>query len=170
MALSQSRLRELLNYNPRTGHFRWRVNLRGPARVGKLAGTINGNGRRQIKIDGSLYYTSRLAFLWMVGKSPKGQAEHKNRVRSDDRWRNLRPANSSQNGANRSGHSKQGLPKGVQRNGKGFSASIKVNYKTICLGTYKTPKPAHVAYVTAARKYFGGFARALETSSRLPRP
>ena len=54
--MNQERLMELLDYNPFTGKFTWRVNGRGKyVRVGATAGTIRKNGYRQIRVDGTIY-------------------------------------------------------------------------------------------------------------------
>lgn len=154
MSLSQTRLRELLHYNPRTGIFTWRVNGRGRfMRAGTRAGTIRKNGYRQICIDCVLYQSSRLAWLYMTGKWPKQLIDHRNRIKNDDRWNNLRSANYSQNGANN-------IAKGFEFTRGKYQARIKVNYQNIYLGRFDTAKQAHAAYLAAARKYFDTFARA----------
>jgi hypothetical protein len=48
MELTAERLRELLDYDPETGVFRWKMNRRR----GKVAGTLRPDGYRQIGIDG----------------------------------------------------------------------------------------------------------------------
>ena len=158
MSLSFHRLRQLLHYNPNTGVFTWRVGVRGPLRKGLRAGTINGNGYRQICIDQVIYLCSRLAVFWMTGRWPKHTVDHKNRNKTDDRWRNLRPATYSQNGANSKARSEL---KGVtwDKNKNDYAARIKINYRTINLGHFDTAEEAHTVYRKAARKHFGKFAR-----------
>jgi hypothetical protein len=97
----------------------------------------------------------------MTGKWPRKLVDHRNCINSDDRWRNLRPANHSQNGAN--SHDRPSLVplKGVtwDRNRNKYAARIRVNYRTINLGRFDQPEAAHAAYVAAADKHFGEFAR-----------
>jgi hypothetical protein len=103
--MNQDRLKELLSYNSRTGKFTWRVNGSGKyVRVGAIAGTIRKNGYRQICVDGKVYLAGRLAVLWMTGRWPRRLVDHQNRIKADDRWDNLRPANYSTNGANSALH------------------------------------------------------------------
>jgi hypothetical protein len=157
--LSTQRLHELLDYDPNTGIFRWRINKRGPgAKKGKIAGVTRARGNKTIKIDGRPYLSARLAFLWMIGRFPKHQVDHRNRKPSDDRWINLREANNSQNNANKR-KTTDGL-KGAywHKASQKFRAVICVNKHSIHLGLYEQEEDAHAAYATAANKYFGEFS------------
>ena len=160
--LTANRLRQLLDYDPRTGRFTWLINGRGRfTRIGQRAGTPRKNGRIQICVDGQIHLASRLAFLWVTGRWPRQLVDHRNCNPSDDRWCNLRAANFSQNAANAFGRQSAVPFKGVTRNarGKPFSAQIRVKYQTIRLGCFDTPEAAHAAYVAAANRHFGEFAR-----------
>lgn len=86
--------------------------------------------------------------------------DHINGDPLDNRRENLRPASASQNIANGKmrKNNTSGF-KGVNRNGSGWSAKIKVNRKAIYLGTFRTPEEAGAAYEAAAKKHFGEFAR-----------
>ena len=86
--LTQNRLKELLHYDPETGIFTWRVSRRG-AKSGSVAG-VHDNGYIRIKIDYELYLAHRLTFLYMEGYFPEYHVDHKNRIRDDNRWSNLR--------------------------------------------------------------------------------
>lgn len=156
--LTAKRLRELLNYNPRTGIFRWRVSGRG--RKSKIAGFIvQRGGHRRICINQKIYPAAQLAFLYMTGKWPRRLIDHINCIPDDNRWDNLREATYSQNGGNRRS---QNQFKGVcwdKWAGK-FKASITVNNKWMHLGNFDRAEDAHAAYIAAARKHFGSFARA----------
>ena len=97
--LSANRLRKVLNYNPATGLFRWRVH-KGPNNVGTVAGCIHRpKGYRQICVDGKIYRANRLARLYMTGKWPKLEIGYINHNASDTRWANLRAMTPSQRGA-----------------------------------------------------------------------
>jgi HNH endonuclease len=92
--LSQKRLKHLLNYNPTSGEFVWINKTSNLSRIdiGSIAGTINPNGRRYIIIDGTKYFSSRLAWFYVTGMWPINQIDHINRIRNDDRFCNLREA------------------------------------------------------------------------------
>ncbi len=76
---------------------------------------------------------------------------------------NLRYATTSQNHQNRrklAGQSKyKGVCRYVQTKIPGWRASLKLNKKAIYLGVFTDEREAARAYDTAARKYFGEFAR-----------
>jgi len=148
--LTSARLRELLKYDPATGQWEWIVRRSGTW-PGRKAGTPNGEGRIQIRIDGTKHYSARLAWLYMTGEWPADDIDHKNRINNDDRWENLRPASRSQNCTNvirQPGI--HGLPRGVHKVGRGFQARISIDRKRINLGFFYTPDEAHKAYLKAS--------------------
>jgi hypothetical protein len=157
MALSRSRLRELLHYDPKTGRFTWRVHH---GRWGHIkAGTIAGdtNIRPTIHIDGKTYLVSRLAWLYMTGRWPRLTVDHRDCNQENNRWNNLRLATQQEQQRNRKGYSKTGF-KGVYINRDGFAAYITIDKKSIYLGKRDTPEEAHRLFCEAAKQY-GEFAR-----------
>lgn len=92
-----------------------------------------------------------------------GHIDHRNGNGLDNRRRNLRPATPSQNAANGKARGAISGFKGVcpDRKRKRWQARINVAGKTLCLGTFDTPVEAHAAYMRAARRYFGTFARSV---------
>lgn len=89
--------------------------------------------------------------------------DHWNRKGLDNRRRNLRVCAKRQNHQNqkRRGDSKTGF-KGVAKYPRRtdlYRARICVNGKRLHLGCFKTAQAAARAYVRAARKHFGAFAR-----------
>ena len=158
--LSANRLRKVLNYDPATGVFRWRV-PKGPSIVGTVAGSIHRpKGYRAICIDGKIYRANRLAWLYMTGKWPKLEIGYINRRSSDTRWANLREMTPSQRRANSRIRNKLGV-RGVwiTKSGK-YVARIRVAGKRKYLGLFETIEKASVAYTRAAKDTFGQFARA----------
>lgn len=99
--ISQRRLKELLTYYPDTGIFTWnlsRGNQFSP--VGGEAGFTTEKGYIRIELEGKSYLLHRLAFLYMEGAFPIDQVDHINRIRNDNRWENLRPADVYLNAGN----------------------------------------------------------------------
>lgn len=153
--LTAERLRELINYDPETGIFTWRVS-RKRARAGNLVGNFNADGYLQAKVLYKLYRLHRLAWLYVYGTWPKEEIDHINRIRTDNRISNLREANRIENGQNRSiSKANTSGYKGVYWNKteKKWHAQIRVNGLRIHLGHYKNIEDAHNAYVEAAKKY-----------------
>jgi hypothetical protein len=166
-SLKLSRLRRLLDYDPATGIFTWRVDGRGRfMRVGARAGTIKKKrGHRQICIDQVIYMSGPLAWFYMTGRWSRRLINHINGKPADDRWSNLREADHSQNAAT-SRKQQRKKPKLVPFKGvtwdrlRGqYQAAIKVNYRMMHLGRFDRSEAAHAAYCAAAKKYFGEFAR-----------
>lgn len=162
--LTQARLREVLNYDPETGVFTWKISKSGGhIKSGRLAGSANSKGYIQIKFEGVSYKAHRLAWLYMTGRWPAEEIDHEDLDKGNNRWSNLREATQSQQVANRPvlKSSRSGL-KGIRlckHSGKWW-ARIRVQNKRVSLGCFDTPEAAHAAYCRAAVKHFGEFARA----------
>ncbi len=154
-------LHNIISYDPKTGYFHW-ASARRKIKIGDRAGTIGNRGYRVICINRRDYLEHRLAWFYMTGKWPAAQIDHLNMVRDDNRFCNLREATNSQNGQNRKvqSNSKSGL-RGVSwsKASKKWNARIKVNGTYLHLGLFDCPASARIAYVIAADKYHGEFAR-----------
>ncbi|MCI0598744.1 MAG: HNH endonuclease [Beijerinckiaceae bacterium] len=159
--ITTERLREVLAYDPDTGVFTWRV-ARGRQSAGPEAGSLDGRGYRQIRIDGRRYQAHRLAWLYMAGAWPKDEIDHVNMDCADNRFENLREATRSQNQANiRAQSNNTSGFKGVcwHKRDRRWEAKIMVCGRKKHLGYFDTPKAAHAAYVAAAKLHFKEFAR-----------
>lgn len=99
--ITQQELRSLLDYDPETGIFLWRVSRPPRGKAGGVAGYDNGSGYIKISIGGKRYFAHRLAFIWMTGRAP-AEVDHANGCGTDNRWRNLRAADRYQNTMNSS--------------------------------------------------------------------
>lgn len=113
MQLTQQRLKDILSYNPDTGHFLWRVERNVRIRAGARAGTQHSKGYRQVSIDFRLYLEHRLAFLYMTGAWPEQWLDHRDGDRSNNAWANLRPCSPSENSQNTSTRASSSGIKGV---------------------------------------------------------
>jgi hypothetical protein len=96
------------------------------------------------------------------GVWPPAQIDHVNRGTANNAIAELRLATHSQNQRNKtnqknntSGYKGVSFRKDMGR----YDARIKVNGKSIHLGFFDDPRLAHAAYVAAARKHFGAYAR-----------
>jgi hypothetical protein len=115
-----------------------------------------------LSIDGRQYAAHRLAWLHMTGEWPPADIDHANGDPGDNRWNNLRAATRAQNISNgRKRSTNTSGFKGVSwRSAKEkWQAAITVNGLKRFLGYFDDPAEAHAAYVRAAEKYHGEFAR-----------
>ena len=160
--ITADELRHILDYDPDTGIFRWRRKISKKTVVGRQAGTTNDQGYIVICICRRDYRAHQLAFLYMEGRWPADKMDHKNLIRSDNSWKNLREANSLQNTGNtkRPRHNKSGV-KGVywDVSRQKWHAQISVNDRSTTLGRFADIQDAQAAYERAAIARFGEFAR-----------
>ena len=152
-ALTSTRLRELLRYDPDTGAFTWLAD-RGKARTGDMAGSGDGQGYIVIGIDGCKYLAHRLAWFYVKGNWPEHQIDHVNGSRSDNRFANLRDATPAENQQNqRRAHSsnrRSGLLGVAWDSSHGrWKAAISVDGRIRNLGRFDEPEEAHATYLAA---------------------
>jgi len=159
--LSFQRLRELLTYDSISGLFKWvKPTKYHPRLKNGIAGGIS-TGYVLIKIDGRKYRAHRLAWLYVHREWPAGGLDHINGCPLDNRISNLRIATNPQNQANRRRDRGKDTPKGVRRlPGGRFAARISVDKKLHHIGVFDTAEDAQSAYMDAAKKHYGNFARA----------
>lgn len=138
-AMTQDELKKLLHYCPITGAFTWVTRPSNRVKIGDVAGFIATDSYVFIRIAGTLYYAHRLAFLYMTGAWPADLVDHDNHTRSDNRWSNLKAANSLQNTQNAalSKNSTSGI-NGVlwDTRKKKWMAHITINHKKKFLGYF----------------------------------
>jgi hypothetical protein len=139
-----------MRYDPETGKL-WRE-----------AGSSDGRGYIYVQFQKKHHLAHRVAWFLHYGSWPDGLIDHINGNKSDNRIKNLRLANFSENQLNRnrtssntSGH------KGVSyhKHRKRWQALISVDGKNKFLGSFNTALEAADAYNEAALKYHGEFAR-----------
>ena len=157
-SITQDELKAMLNYNPESGDFTWRVNRRGHAgksQAGMLAGSRRPDGRLIIAINGKKYLASRLAWFFSYGTWPNPTVDHINGDSTDDRLANLREADFQQQVQNRKvqKNSASGYP-GVYwyKASNRWQAKIKHNRKERSLGYYLDLFDAIAARMRAERE------------------
>lgn len=161
--VSLQRLRQVLDYNPATGAFIWSETLSSRAPAGSRAGSLDSQGRIQIRIDGRAYRAHRLAWLLITGDWPTREIDHRNGACADNRFDNLRDVGHRVNLENQRRPKKTnalgllGVSPYQKRGGKRyFRARITVLGKAQTLGYFKTPEAAHAAYLSAKRAQHEG--------------
>lgn len=150
--LTAQRVRELLDYDPKTGAFKWRKNRRGVSAL-ETVGTVIADGYLRITVDRHKYLAHRLAWLFVFGQWPDGEIDHINRNPGDNRIANLREATPSENKQNsRTYRNSSSGFRGVSycKARRCWHARIKVNNKRRFVGSFDTPDAAFDAYCEAA--------------------
>lgn len=146
--LTAERLRQTLKYDPNTGWF-----MRGAVR----AGFANGNGYRRITIDGRSYYEHRLVWLYVHGRWPFADIDHRDAVKSHNWLSNLREVSRSDNNVVKA------RPQANNRSGfhgvswctitNSWVAEIKLDKVKQRLGRFQTPEAAAEAYQKAKTQW-----------------
>ena len=152
--LTQARLKEVANYNPTTGIFIRRYGSGGKIK-NSVMGCVTKKGYIRICIDRKSYMAQRLAFLYMEGYFPEYGVDHRNGIKSNNKWFNLRHATQACNLQNKKnllinisgfvGVSQ--LPKG------NWHARVQIKNKTIHLGTWSSKLEAALARLTWELNY-----------------
>lgn len=168
--ITQAILKEYLVYEPETGLFRWRNNLRysDKRKAGTVAGCVTTPGYIEIGILGQRCPAHKLAFLYMEGRlvaDSRFEIDHKDTVRSHNWWSNLRVATLSQNKANsrRPARNKLGATgirlASLRRGAVTYTACIMREGTTYNLGEFSTREDAASAYIAKAKELDGEFFR-----------
>lgn len=97
--LTQSELKELLDYNERSGIFTWKKSPSRRIKSGTKAGTLQ-HGYSIIRINNVGYRAHRLAWLYVYGEFPKDQLDHINHKKNDNSIKNLRECSDAENKRN----------------------------------------------------------------------
>ena len=159
--MNQKMLKEILRYEPKTGFF-YPTKKRSGVRFGRPAGCKSTYlGYTLIGINGVRYYAHRLAWLYMNGSWPRGQIDHINCKRDDNRWSNIREASVSQNKCNKPVRSDNRLGiKGVMKLPYGsYRVRVKYEGEIVHDKVYSTIGEAKKAHAIACGKHHGEFAR-----------
>lgn len=154
-------LRTLLRYDEATGKLFWLVRSENRAWSARYAGkeaftSVNDSGYKVGNILGYHFRASRVIYALVHGKWPAETVDHEDGHRIKNVSTNLRGVSqqvNSQNAAmpksNTSGTAGVGWHKGEQK----WRAYIRVNYKQLSLGYFKTKDLAIAAREVALREH-----------------
>jgi HNH endonuclease/AP2 domain len=147
--LTASRVRELFTYNKSTGILRRRITRNQHSKKGSHSTAVDRDGYLIVGIDYKIYRAHRVIWLYVNGQWPKGDCDHINRIKTDNRIANLRDVTRSQNKQNQlvCKNNKCGI-KGVywSEKYKRWFASIGHLGEQIYIGQFKTIEEASDAY------------------------
>lgn len=156
-------------YNPKTGILTYRIDVKGGAwmKAGDRAGVLTRKGYRVLLIKRRRYPEQDVCWLLHYGEWPKGILDHKDRVKDNNRIRNLRDATRSQNQANKPRIASSRKYKGVTYQVRlGWAAYMNFDGRLKKLGNFPSEREAAKAYDLMALKRWGEFAVLNLASSR----
>ena len=140
-------VRAVLDYEPDTGIFRWRVSC-GNVKAGAAAGSVRSD-----------------AWLYTHGVMPQDQIDHLNGDKRDNRIANLRDVSQFTNQQNQTRPRTDNISgyRGVswERGNKRWRAQIRANGRLQYLGYFDCAKEAHAAYLAAKLRFHPGDIRHL---------
>jgi hypothetical protein len=151
-----NQLKEILEYQPDTGLFFWKRSGKG-IKKNRKAGHLSKDGYVDIRIKNCLHPAHRVAWVMMTGNWPDNFVDHINRIRSDNRFVNLREATKAENAQNTDlpSNNTSGY-KGVvwHKPNKNWCAQIFINKKHIHLGSFENLQDAINARIEAEKEFF----------------
>ena len=166
---SQTYLRESFDYNKDTGILFWREDrpkyhftsivgyrIWKSKFAGTVAGYIGSKGYVSVKLSGRMYKSHRIIWKWMTGEDPGSEIDHIDGDPKNNRWLNLRSVDTFTNARNiRKLDSNTSGVTGVHfcKRSKKWVSKIKVNYKTLYLGSFDTVDNAKAVRLEAESKY-----------------
>lgn len=149
-------IKEYLDYNSKSGFFTWIKKHKPNCIIGSVAGVKNTQGYITISFRGKQYLAHRLAYWYVNGKFPRNQIDHKNRIRTDNKWINLREVTNQVNSKNSGlkSNNKTGYS-GVHFRKDRMKYQVQIMYKNkrICVGHFKEISDAVKARKDAEIKY-----------------
>ena len=154
--LTQAVLKKTLLYSPSTGIFTWLNPKAYNIKAGSIAGGLDLEGYRIIRINGVQHRSHRLAWFYVTGSFPVDDIDHINGVRDDNRIENLRVVTAQENQRNQK--RRQDNTSGVtgvswcKRSNK-WRSVIGNNGKNIYLGQFDILEEAIAARHLADIKY-----------------
>ena len=136
--LTQDELKKVLNYNPLTGVFRWKISTNSRSQVGNIAGGLKPSGRWEIMYDYRAYKAHRLAWLYVYGEiSEELFIDHIDGNPSNNQISNLRTCTAAENQKNRK------ISKNNTSGFKGVHLEKSVNKYMVSIRNPETGKHEH---------------------------
>lgn len=154
--LTASYVRELFDYDTKTGNLIWKVTKCNRGIAGSVAGCLKSDGYRAITVDRSSYRAHRLVWLHHYGEWPEEYLDHINGVKTDNRLSNLRLATGIINLRNqklRKTNSSGVCGVRWHKSSNKWVATIHVNYEEKHLGLFENKEDAIVVRKQAEFEY-----------------
>jgi hypothetical protein len=170
-ALNAEEACAIFEYDAITGLLTWRCDRRTAtgyftARAGQAVGSLDQKGylvcffQPPRSARPRNYFVHRIVWLMQTGQWPAMEVDHRNGIKNDNRWDNLRHASDLLNSQNRRRANKNnavgllGVTL-VRKTGK-FASRIGHEGRIVALGTFDTATQAHEVYLAAKRRLHEG--------------
>jgi hypothetical protein len=140
----------IFSYDSDIGHLYWKIHPRYGVNIGDIAGYLRKNGYVHIMCERKPIAAHRLAWLLTHKEWPKGEIDHINGIRNDNRLCNLRDVSSRVNGQNKYWH-RNGKLLGARYDKRSGNWNAYINIEDVfySLGCYPTEEQASVQYKKA---------------------
>jgi hypothetical protein len=146
--ITQEGLKRLLDYDPETGRFTWKVSPSNAVSAGSEAGAVKANGYRYINVCGQTQLANRLAWFYVHERWPNGYVRARNGDHADVRIENLYESTVSEaNYDRRIGKNSTSGRVGVSFNARRqkWKAYARKDWKNVHLGWFATREEAVAA-------------------------
>lgn len=158
--LTQNELKSRLHYDHETGLFTAIIKTAQRVKIGDISGSVNSDGYINIFVKNVSYKAHRLVWLYLYGEFPKGQIDHINGIKTDNRLCNLRECTQHENhknvgikASNTSGYKGVSFNKRLQK----WTARCRADEKRHFLGYFDSAINASIAYERFAKQHHGEF-------------
>ena len=150
---TQAELKELFDYDPKTGEVTWKVRPANRVQIGDPVRGIGSSGYYRVTIKNKTFSLHRVIWCWVTGEDLSDKCiDHKNRCRTDNSWNNLRLATKLENRRNQVNAGYCRRPNGTWR------VRIRHLGKALLDKTVKTEEEARALIIEKRAELFGEFA------------
>ena len=141
--ITQKELKEVVSYDELTGKFTYVKTITGYVIKGNIAGAKvpNSSGYMTMQVHRRMYQAHRLVWLYVHGEFPKGQIDHKDGDKTNNKLSNLRDVSRGVNLSNRVSKTSTKCVGVTLRNGT-YYARLMVDGLRHELGSFKILKDA----------------------------
>ena len=154
-------INSILKYDPETGIVDSLKKRVGRKPKDGLPGHVTPSGYRSINIAGTEIQLHNLIWFMQTGEWPERIVDHKDRIRLNNKWTNLRLADDSESGANKSllSNNKSGHP-GIwwHKGARKWTGEIAFRKKKRYLGLFDSLEKAVAAAKRVRKEMHGEFA------------
>ena len=145
---TEEAIRENLSYDPKSGKVTWKRTTSNRAVAGTEVG-LHSAGYRRVRICKQHLFAHRIAWFLFYGEWPRGNIDHINGMRDDNRIENLRVVTQRENTCNQRIHREGRLP-GCRKSRNRWRSQIRLpGGIRIHLGMFETEAEAYAEYMRA---------------------